>query len=169
MFQTSEAEKEAYKKKGERSFFTSNYVKCRIKFMNKFQTSSGGFTLAEILIVVVILGILATFVLPRFFGKTEEARITATRSQIANLATALRSYNMDTGKFPSTDEGLEVLLEKTPEGRGPYLENTRTLPKDQWNNEYRYLCPGAHNPDYDLWSAGPDGTSGTEDDIGNWS
>ncbi len=127
-----------------------------------------GFTLAEILIVVVILGILATFVLPRFFGKTEEARITAARTQIASLATALRSYNMDAGRFPTTDDGLQVLLERTEDNRGPYLENTRTLPKDPWNNEYRYLCPGERNPDYDIWSAGPDGVSGTPDDIGNW-
>lgn len=127
-----------------------------------------GFTLAEILIVVVIIGILASFVLPRFFGKTEEARLTATRMQITGLATALRSYNMDYGKFPTTDQGLAALLIKDAENRGPYLENTRQLPKDPWGGAYRYLAPGEHNPDYDLWSPGPDGTSGTEDDVGNW-
>lgn len=134
----------------------------------KLKRKDSGFTLAEILIVVVILGILATFVLPRFFGKTEEARIIAAKTQISNLATALRSYNMDRGKFPTTDEGLEMLLDKSPDGKGPYLENTRTLPKDPWNNDYKYLCPGERNPDYDLWSPGSDGISGSSDDIGNW-
>lgn len=128
-----------------------------------------GFTLAEILIVVVIIGILASFVLPRFFGKTEEARITATRAQISSLETAIRAYNMDNGKFPTMDQGLAALLEKNEKGQGPYLENTRTLPKDQWENDFRYLVPGDKNPDYDLWSCGPDGVSGTEDDIGNWN
>lgn len=130
--------------------------------------SDAGFTLAEILIVVVILGILAGFVLPRFFGKTEEARITAARTQIASLATALRSYNMDHGRFPTTDQGLPLLLERDEQQRGPYLENTRAVPKDPWGGDYRYLAPGERNPDYDLWSPGPDGISGNEDDVGNW-
>jgi general secretion pathway protein G len=130
--------------------------------------NNGGFTLAEILIVVVIIGILAAFIMPRFFGKTEEARITAARAQIAALATALRSYNMDHGRFPTTDEGLEALLLRDDKGRGPYLENTRALPKDSWGNDYRYLQPGEKNPDYDIWSSGPDGLSLTADDVGNW-
>ncbi len=134
----------------------------------RFRNHDGGFTLAEILIVVVIIGILASFVLPRFFGKTEEARVTATSAQIAALETALRAYNMDNGKFPTMDQGLAALLEKTEKGKGPYLENTRTLPKDQWENDFRYLIPGDKNPDYDLWSCGPDGVTGTEDDVGNW-
>ncbi|RMH58536.1 MAG: type II secretion system protein GspG [Candidatus Hydrogenedentota bacterium] len=127
-----------------------------------------GFTLAEILVVVVIIGILAAFVLPRFVGKTEEARLTAARGEIAALATALRNYNIDHDRFPTTDEGLEALLKKDKDGHGPYLEKTTAVPTDPWGNPYHYLQPGEHNYDYDLWSSGPDGLSGTDDDIGNW-
>ena len=134
----------------------------------KRRVTSGGFTLAEILVVVVIIGILAAFVMPRFFGRTEEARLIAARAQIAALATALRSYNMDHGRFPTTDDGLEALLDRDDRGRGPYLENARTLPKDPWGGDYRYLQPGEKNLDYDLWSPGPDGLSLTADDVGNW-
>lgn len=127
---------------------------------------SAGFTLAEILIVVVIIGILAAFVLPSFFGKTEEARIVATKAQIESLNTALRAYSIDHGKLPTMDEGLSALIE-VKNNKGPYLEKT-SLPKDSWGNDYRYLIPGEKGVRYDLWSAGADGASGTEDDIGNW-
>lgn len=125
----------------------------------------GGFTLAEILIVVVIIGILAAFVLPNFFGKTEETRIVAAQSQIAAIETALRTYNIDHGKLPTMDEGLAALNEEK-NGKPPAME--KAIPKDPWGNDYRYLVPGEKNRNFDLWSTGPDGTSGTEDDVGNW-
>lgn len=128
----------------------------------------GGFTLAEILIVIVIIGILAAFVMPKLLGKADEARVTASKAQITSLVSALRAYNIDHGgKFPTTDQGLEVLLQKDEKGKGPYLENAIKLPRDSWDNDYRYLIPGQTCPDYDLWSMGPDGISNTDDDIRN--
>jgi len=136
--------------------------------MRRAVKRQSGFTLAEVLVVVVIIGILASVVLPRFFGKTDEAKIAAVQAQISNFSSALSMYSTDHGKFPTTDQGLEQLLVKDEKGKGPYLANTTKLPKDPWGNDYRYLCPGEKNPDYDLWAMGPDGVSATEDDIGNW-
>ncbi|PHS73986.1 MAG: type II secretion system protein GspG [Rhodospirillaceae bacterium] len=125
-----------------------------------------GFTLAEILVVVVIIGILAAFVLPRFFGQADDARNTSTQAQISSLASALRTYRIKEGKFPSTDDGLEILIE--PDEKGDVYLDTVKLPKDAWDQNYRYIHPGEKGVDYDLWSIGPDGITGTEDDLGNW-
>lgn len=143
--------------------------------MSRHRVRRRGFTLIELLLVMVILAVLAALVLPRFAGKGEQARIESAKTQINSLfSTALSTYEIDNGKYPSTTQGLEALRTKptgTPEPKGwkgPYLD--REVPKDPWGNEYVYRYPGTRNKDgYDLVSGGPDGREGSEDDIGNWS
>lgn len=131
---------------------------------------SSGFTLIELLLVLVILGILAAVVVPKFTNRSEQARVTAARTDLANLETALDAYEIDAGKFPSSDEGLRALIETVPSARnwrGPYIK--RGIPSDPWGRPYVYRSPGQHNVSgYDLYSLGPDGREGT-DDIDNWS
>ena len=134
-----------------------------------------GFTLIEIMLVVIIIGILVAMVVPSMSGRSEQARTTAARTDIdANIATALDLYETDNGRYPTTQQGLQALLEKptsTPipaSWNGPYLKKKR-LPKDPWGNDYVYVSPGAHNKDeYDLSSHGADGVE-SADDITNWS
>ncbi len=125
-----------------------------------------GFTLAEIMLVVAILGILVSVVLPRMTGRTKEARIQATRLQMENISMALDAFEYDCGRYPTTQEGLEALREN-PAGaqnwKGPYLK--KAVPLDSWSNPFIYLSPGSRNPDYDLASAGPDGQEGGPDDL----
>jgi general secretion pathway protein G len=130
-----------------------------------------GFTLIELLLVLVILAILAGVVVPRFTKRSEQAKTTAATTDISSLATALRTFEIDCGRYPTNEEGLSALL--TQPGnvngwKGPYLERG-VLPKDPWGNPYVYHFPGQHNTDYDLYSFGPDGTEGGGDDIDNWS
>lgn len=129
-----------------------------------------GFTLIELLLVLVILGILAAIVVPKFSGRTEQARETAARSQIATFSTALDAFEVDTGRYPRGKAGLSDLVSQPRDAqnwRGPYMKDQ--VPRDPWGNEYVYECPGKHNPSgYDLSSMGPDGRSGTEDDVTNW-
>ncbi len=130
-----------------------------------------GFTLIELLIVMVILGLLAALVAPKMFGKTKGARQKAAKSQISMFETAIDTYRLDVGKFPTTDQGLKALRVK-PEGAkkwdGPYLP--KEIPLDPWGNPYVYRSPGEHG-DYDIISYGADGTPGGEGedmDIVNW-
>jgi general secretion pathway protein G len=129
-----------------------------------------GFTLIELLLVLVILGVLAAIVVPKFSGRTEQARRTAAVSQISTFGTALDAYEVDMGSYPQGRSGLNALLQQPREGtgwRGPYLQ--KEIPLDPWGNAYIYECPGKHNPSgYDLSSPGPDGRAGNEDDITNW-
>ncbi len=133
-----------------------------------------GFTLVEILLVVVILGILAAMVVPNLSGQGKKARLSAARVDIeSNLATALDVYELDNGKYPTTEQGLKALIQKptsAPEPinwNGSYLKKKK-IPKDPWKKEYIYVSPGIHNPDeYDLSSYGPDGVE-SDDDITNW-
>jgi general secretion pathway protein G len=135
-----------------------------------------GFTLIEIMVVMVILGILAGLIIPRIMGRPEEARRTKARIQIESIETALKLYKLDNGSYPTTEQGLQALVEPPSVGKlasawreGGYLEKGR-VPKDPWDNEYVYLCPGIHG-DFDLVSYGSDGETGGEGkdmDINNW-
>jgi general secretion pathway protein G len=129
-----------------------------------------GFTLIELLLVLVILGILAGIVVPKFSGTGERARQTAAKTQIAAFSTALDVFEVDNGYYPKGKNGLFDLVQQPRDAQnwhGPYIKE---VPKDPWNNDYIYECPGRHNPtSYDLSSMGFDGRSGTEDDIANWT
>jgi len=133
-----------------------------------------GFTLIEIMVVIVILGILAALVVPNIMGRPDEARISAARSDIQAISNALNLYKLDNYNYPSTDQGLQALISKpagSPEAKNwnpdGYLAK---LPKDGWSNEYLYLSPGAHGR-FDLYSLGADGREGGEgvdQDIVSW-
>ena len=144
--------------------------------INERSRVSRGFTLIEIMVVIVILGILVGYVGVRIVGKPEEARRMKARVQIESIETALKMYKLDNGPYPSTEQGLQALVEAPAVGelpkawrKGGYLEKGK-LPKDPWDNDYVYLSPGLHG-DYDLMSYGADGQPGGEDrneDINNW-
>jgi general secretion pathway protein G len=135
------------------------------------RATRSGFTLIELLLVLVILGILAAIVVPKFSGRTEQARETAARTQIATFSTALDQFEVDVGYYPKGRNGLGDLFTQPRDAqnwRGPYLKNE--IPKDPWQNEYVYECPGKNNTSsYDIVSMGPDGRAGTEDDITNYT
>jgi general secretion pathway protein G len=135
---------------------------------------TGGFTLIELLLVVVIIGILAAIVVPKLAGRSEDARISAAKQQLATFRSVLGQYEMDTGKYPTSDQGLRALvvnpgIEQTSTRRwkGPYLDvQSAEVPKDPWGHDYVYVFPGAKNTSgYDLFSLGADGQSSTEDDV----
>jgi general secretion pathway protein G len=124
-----------------------------------------GFTLIEIMIVVAIIGILASLVLPKVIGRPDEARVSAARQDIASLSQALKLYRLDNQSYPTTDQGLAALVQKptTPPlppnwKAGGYIER---LPKDPWNNDYQYLSPGVKG-EIDIFSLGKDGAPGGE-------
>ncbi|HOE12481.1 MAG TPA: type II secretion system major pseudopilin GspG [bacterium] len=131
--------------------------------------AQGGFTLVEMLLVLVILATLAAIVVPKFAGRSEQARITAAQTQIANLEIVLDSFEVDNGTYPKGSNGLRDLVEQpsyAKNWRGPYIED---IPLDPWGNAYLYEYPGKRNPQgFDLVSMGPDGRSGGDDDITNY-
>lgn len=131
-----------------------------------------GFTLLEVMVVIVILGILASMVVPNLIGSQERANMQKAVSDITALENSLSMYKLDNYDYPSTDQGLEALVEETdvePLPRrfqeGGYVKR---LPRDPWGGEYYLLNPG-ENGKMDVFTAGPDGEAGTEDDIGNWN
>jgi general secretion pathway protein G len=142
-------------------------------FMGRSQT---GFTLIEIMVVIVILGILASIIAPRLMGRTDEAKIVKAKVDIKMLETALDLYKMDSGIYPETEQGLQALIERPESGtipkgwrEGGYLKKAK-IPKDPWGNAYIYLSPGT-NGDYDIISYGADGVpegDGINKDIINW-
>lgn len=134
---------------------------------------NSGFTLIEIMIVVIILAILAAAVIPRLTGRTQQAKVSRTSADIETISLALDLYSIDSGFFPTTTQGLLALRTRpssppTPSNwRGPYIK--KSVPKDPWGQPYKYLSPGIHNKaDYDLSSLGPDGVEGGGDDVTNW-
>ncbi|MCL1076220.1 type II secretion system major pseudopilin GspG [Shewanella dokdonensis] len=131
-----------------------------------------GFTLLEVMVVIVILGILASMVMPNIMGNKEKADQQKAVSDIVTLENQLDMYKLDNSVYPSTEQGLEALVQKptiSPEPRN-YREDgyVKRLPQDPWGNPYMLLSPGEHGK-VDVFSAGPDGQTGTEDDIGNWN
>lgn len=130
-----------------------------------------GFTLIELMVVIIILGLLAAFVAPKFFGRVSEAKLKSAKTQIELFGTALDALRLDTGRYPTTDEGLKALREK-PSGmenwKGPYLP--KEIPMDPWGKPYVYKSPGEQG-DYDLISYGLDGAPGGEgenQDVVSW-
>lgn len=129
-----------------------------------------GFTLIELLLVLVILGVLAAIVVPKFAGRTEQAREAAAKTQLSTFGTVLDAFEVDNGYYPKGKSGLNDLVAAPRDAknwRGPYIKE---VPKDPWGNDYVYECPGKNNPtSYDVSSMGPDGQLGGTDDITNWT
>jgi general secretion pathway protein G len=134
-----------------------------------------GFTLIEIMIVILIMGIMASLIAPKIMGRPDEARIVASKQDIASILQALKLYKLDNQRLPSTEQGLQALVTKPTSIPVPsnwksegYLDK---LPKDPWGNPYQYLSPGLHG-DIDVFSFGSDGSIGGEGndaDIGSWN
>ncbi len=143
---------------------------------NQSIDNNKGFTLIELLVVILILGLLAGIVGPRLFGHTDSAKVTKARVQIENLSSALKMYKIDNGRYPTTEQGLDALVNE-PQGadapkkwkKGGYLSK-KQVPKDPWDNDYIYISPGV-NDDFDLSSYGEDGAAGGDGyakDINSW-
>ena len=134
--------------------------------------ASAGFTLVEIMVVVVIIGVLAVLIVPRVVGRSDDARVAAAKHDVTTLMQSLKLYRLDNGRFPSTEQGLQALVAKpqsapVPQNWRAYLDK---LPKDPWGNAYQYLNPGVHG-EVDVFSLGADGQpggSGADQDIGSW-
>jgi general secretion pathway protein G len=133
---------------------------------------SAGFTLLELLVVMVIIGLLAGIVAPRYFAQVGKSQVKAVKAQVDGLSKALEQYRIDVGHLPTNEQGMAA-LQTQPTGEqnwaGPYLQ--KEVPLDPWGNPYNYVVPGTHNNDYDLWSWGRDGKqggTGEDADIGNW-
>ncbi len=131
------------------------------------ERGQAGFTIIELMVVIVILGLLAAIIAPNLVGRTDEARVTEAKVQIQNFETALKLYKLDNGTYPTTEQGLESLIEKPSTGiipkkwrEGGYLEKKK-IPLDPWNNPYLYISPGLNGP-YDIISYGSDGVRGGE-------
>lgn len=139
------------------------------------RTRVAGFTLIEIMVVVVILGILAALVLPNVMGRIGQAQNTKVKADIQGYETALSLFKLDNFRYPTTDQGLEALVKQPAD---PSIRNwkeggyIRTLKKDPWNFSYQYVYPGTHGTEYDIFTLGADGQPGGEGenaDIGNWN
>lgn len=140
----------------------------------KTMKDNNGFSLIELMVVLLILGLLIGIVGPRLIGQSDEARVSAARIQIESIGSALKMYKLDNGSYPSTEQGLDALVNMPQTGnvpkkwrKGGYMEK---IPKDPWGNDYVYMFPGAHG-DFDLFSYGADGVAGGDDfdkDVTSW-
>ena len=137
------------------------------------QKRPAGFTLLEIMVVVIIIGVLAATIIPQFMGTTHDAKVSAAKADVSQLENALERFNLHMDRYPTMDEGLKVLVE-APTGedkkwRGPYI---KLLRPDPWGNPYQYRVPGIHHATtFDVWSRGADGQDGGDGpnaDVGNW-
>jgi general secretion pathway protein G len=147
-----------------------------MKKIRQKKNTQAGFTLIELMVVIVILGFLAALTIPRFMGESDKAKQGVAKTQIVSLETALKMYKLDNGSYPTTEQGLKALVEAPTTGnlpknwrKGGYLEKGK-VPKDPWKNDFIYISPGSHG-DFDLSSLGADGESGGEEfdkDINNW-
>jgi general secretion pathway protein G len=145
------------------------------RHMSAKQARDAGFTLLEIMVVVVILGILAALVAPNVIRRIDDANVTKAKQDIRAFETALNLYRMDNFRYPTTEQGLEALVKQPND---PNIRNwkpggyVRSLQKDPWGNNYSYIAPGTRGGDYDLYTLGADnqpGGEGTDADIGNWN
>lgn len=135
--------------------------------------SEKGFTLIEIMIVIVIIGVLATLVIPNIMGRPDEARAVSARADVSTITQALKLYKLDNGRYPTTEQGLNALVsrptaEPVPRNWKNYLDK---LPQDPWGTPYQYSNPGTHNNEIDVYSFGADGKlggQGNDQEIGNW-
>lgn len=140
--------------------------------MNNMRMMKSGFTLLELLIVVVIIGLLAGIVGPKLFKNINKSEMTTAKAQIDTFVKALDNFRIDTGRYPSSQEGLQALLTNPTDlqgWNGPYLK--KSVPNDPWGMPYQYAEPGSHNNEYDIFSFGKDkkeGGEGDNQDIGNW-
>lgn len=139
--------------------------------LQKLAIAHRGFTLLELLVVMVIIGLLAGYVGPKYFAQIGKSEVKTAKAQIDALGKALDQYRLDTGNYPNTDQGLQALV-TAPSGesrwQGPYLQ--KAVPADPWGKPYLYKMPGERS-EYDLWSFGKDGRAGGDQesaDIGNW-
>ena len=146
-----------------------------IGFLGTRSRSCPGFTLIELMVVIVILGILAGLIVPRLTDKPDKARVVKAKMQVENLAMAIKQFKLDNGFYPSTEQGLQALVDAPSVGQKPrdYPEKgyISQIPKDPWGNAYIYIHPGEHE-DFDLFSLGADGDvggDGYDADIGNWN
>lgn len=147
-----------------------------MKLISKKRCRQAGFTLIELMVVIVILGVLAGMIIPRIMGRPDEARQAKAKIQMEALESALKLYKLDNGGYPTTEQGLNALVEAPSTGnlpknwrQGGYLEKSK-VPKDPWGNEFVYISPGSHS-DFDLSSLGKDGEAGgdgVDQDINNW-
>jgi general secretion pathway protein G len=136
---------------------------------------AGGFTLIEIMVVVVIIGLLAAVIVPTVISKVDEARVAKAKQDIQSLETALTMFRLDNSKYPTTEQGLTALVTQPTDPSikhwkpGGYLQR---VSKDPWGNDYQYVYPGTHGKEYDVYSLGADGApggDGIDADIGNWN
>jgi general secretion pathway protein G len=145
--------------------------------MARLIRNQAGFTLIELMVVIIILGLLAAIVMPRVVGETDKARYEQAKVQMRILEDSLKRYKLDSGVYPTTEQGLEALVRKPSTGliprnwqEGGYLDKTE-IPSDPWGNRYIYISPGQHGPDYDLRSLGADGLEGGDGynaDLESW-
>jgi general secretion pathway protein G len=142
---------------------------------NKPPQRARGFTLIEIMVVVIIIGLLAAVIVPEVIHRVDDARVAKAKQDIQALETALTMFRLDNSKYPTTEQGLQALVQQPTDPSirhwrpGGYLQH---VSKDPWGNEYQYASPGQHSKDYDLYSLGADGQPGGEGndaDIGNWN
>lgn len=148
---------------------SSNFMKT----LRHRRKPTDAFTLIEIMVVLIVIGILAAIIMPQFTTTTYDAKVSAAKASIATFGTAIQRFYIQTDRYPTMDEGLKILVEApsgdTSKWRGPYVEK---LQNDPWGNPYQYKIPGTHNPNgFDIWSRGADGADGGDGknaDVGNW-